>query len=140
MSESESEWVSEWDTHVFIRKRTVVIGIFTNFKWQNSGEVKDVTIRGGGQFFRGRLGSWRTLWKLYFSKFKVFMTVSHKSKPVKLLCVRLESDFILFSFRQIKKYQIDQRHYILMWLLLNLLGCVRFAWMLLNRRRFCSCR
>ena len=98
-----SEWVSEWDTHVFIRKRTVVIGIFTNFKWQNSGEVKDVTIRGGGQFFRGRLGSWRTLWKLYFSKFTVFMTVSHKSKPVKLLCVRLESDFILFSFRQIKK-------------------------------------
>ena len=52
--------------------------------------VDDATIRWGfsvrgGPFFRGQLGPWRTLWKPFFSKFKVFMTVSLKSiKPVKL--------------------------------------------------------
>ena len=50
-------------SHVFIRKRTMVIGISTNFKGRNSGRVEDVTIRGGGEFsvrgiqsFRGWLG------------------------------------------------------------------------------------
>ena len=95
MSEWVSEWVSNrWVSRVFIRKGPVLIEISTNFKWRNSGGgagwwVENVTIKGvsllGGQFFRGQLGPWRTLWKPFFSKFKVFMTVSPKSiKPVKL--------------------------------------------------------
>ena len=39
-------------------------------------------------------------------------------------CAQQESDFLLFSFRQIKELQIDQRRYILMWFVIKLLGCV----------------
>ena len=45
--------MNERASHVFISKRTVEIGIPTNFKLQNSGVggggggVEDVTIRGG---------------------------------------------------------------------------------------------
>ena len=54
----------------------------------------------------------------------IYDSVSYINKTSETHCVRIESDFILFSFRQIEEKQIDQRHYILMWFLLNFLGCV----------------
>ena len=54
----------------------------------------------------------------------IYDSVSYINKTSEGPYAQQESDFILFSFRQIKEQQIDQRHYILMRFLLNLLGCV----------------
>ena len=78
-------------SHVFIRKRTVVTGISTNFKWWNSGEGEDVTIRWGFSV-RGRgsvfQGSVRTLEDametLLFNVQGIYESVPKSIKPVKL--------------------------------------------------------
>ena len=43
----------------------------------------------------------------------IYDGVSQINKTSEAHCIRLESDFLLFSFRQIKEQQINQRHYIL---------------------------
>ena len=54
--------VNEWVSHVFIRKRTVVIGIYTNFKWPNSGVGawgfynQGFSLLGTGSIFQGSVG------------------------------------------------------------------------------------
>ena len=53
-----------------------------------------ISLLGGAYFFRRQLGPWRALWKPFFSKFKVFMTVS--IKPMKLSVFDLNQ--ILFIF------------------------------------------
>ena len=74
VSEWVSECVSEWVSHVFIRKKIVVIGISTNFKWWNSGAGG----RGWGCYNQGGLGPWRTPWKKISPKWKTKIT-SHPS-------------------------------------------------------------
>ena len=48
-----SKWVGDSVSHAFIRKRTVVIGISTNFKWRSSGGLRMLQSPGGGSLLRG---------------------------------------------------------------------------------------
>ena len=63
-----------------------------------------------------------TIETFLFEVQSIYDSVSQISKTSEAPCVRQEPDFLLFPFRQMKEYQINQRHYILMWFLLNLLG------------------
>ena len=66
-----------------------------------------ISLLGGAYFFRRQVGPWRALWNPFFSKFKVFMTVSPKSiKPMKLSVFDLNQ--ILFIFISSNKRVTNQ--------------------------------